>query len=134
MKSNKHALGWWYIGFGIFLFLCGVVGYASNPAAAKTALISGSVFGGLSALWGIWMLKGGRVFPLIAAAVTTLMLCGAFTWRAIVSWQAVSRGEPKRFAALLITAMLVGSALSMIRLFRGHEGFHFRRHLPQENR
>lgn len=120
MKNNNDGLGRWYIGFGVFLFLCGVLGYASNPEAAKTALISGSVFGGLSALWGFLMQKGGRLLPFIAAAVTTLMLCGAFTWRAIVSWQAVARGEPKRFAAFLISAMLVGSLLSLIRLFTTH--------------
>jgi uncharacterized membrane protein (UPF0136 family) len=116
MKNNNLILGRWYIGFGIFLGICGVLGYASNPAEAKTALLSGGTFGALSSLWGFWMLKNGGKLPRIAAAVTTLMLCAAFTWRATVSWQAVSRGEPKGIAALLISAMLVGSVLSMVML------------------
>jgi hypothetical protein len=118
MQEKRVKIGRWYIGFGIFLIVCGVAGYLSNPAAAKTALMSGGTFGVLSALWGFWMLKGGRLLVLIAAGLTTLMLCGAFTWRSTVSWQAYSDGEPKLFAAILITAMLFGSVASLVQLLR----------------
>lgn len=118
MQEKRVKIGRWYIGFGIFLAVCGVAGYLSNPAAAKTALMSGGTFGVLSALWGFWMLKGGRLLVLIAAGLTTLMLCGAFTWRSTVSWQAYSDGEPKLFAAILITAMLFGSVASLVQLLR----------------
>lgn len=118
MNNKRASIGRWYIGFGIFLILCGIAGYASNPAAAKTALISGSTFGSLSMLWGFWMLKGGRLSVLIAAGLTTLMLCGAFSWRSVVSWQAYADGEPKLFAACLITAMLLASIASLIQLLR----------------
>lgn len=47
----------WLYGFGAFLFLCGLAGYLSNPVAAKTALMSGSVFGALSILWGFLLGK-----------------------------------------------------------------------------
>ncbi|MFQ3224180.1 MAG: uncharacterized membrane protein (UPF0136 family) [Lentimonas sp.] len=116
MENNRISIGRWYVGFGIFLIACGLAGYASNPAAAKTALMSGATFGSMSALWGFWMLKGGRLLVLLASGLTTLMLCGAFSWRSIVSWQAFADGEPKLFAAILITAMLVGSILSLIKL------------------
>jgi len=117
MKTNRVGIGRWYLGFGIFLIVCGLAGYASNPAAAKTALMSGATFGILSALWGFWMLKGGRLVAFLAAALTTLLLCAAFSWRSIVSWQAYADGEPKLFAAILITAMLFGSIASIIKLF-----------------
>jgi len=68
------------------------------------------------------MLKGGRIPAFVAALLTTLMLCGAFTWRSIVSWQAYADGEPKLFAASLITAMLVASIASLIQLIRGFSG------------
>ena len=116
MNSGTQKIGRWYLGFGVFLILCGLVGYASNPAAAKTALMSGATFGTLSALWGFWMLKGGRLFAFIAASLTTLMLCAAFCWRSVVSWQAYADGEPKLFAATLISAMLVGSIISLFKL------------------
>lgn len=119
MSNRRKFTGRWYVGFGIFLTLCGVAGYASNPAAAKTALMSGGTFGILSAIWGLWILKGGRLVAFIAALLTTLMLCAAFTWRSIVTWQAVGAGEPKTFAASLITAMLVASVLSLVQLLRG---------------
>jgi hypothetical protein len=80
--------------------------------------MSGATFGTLSALWGFWMLKGGRVAVLIAAGLTTLMLCAVFSWRSIVSWQSYADGEPKLFAATLITAMLFGSVASLIQLIR----------------
>jgi hypothetical protein len=118
MIKNRQSIGRWYLGFGFFLILCGVAGYVSNPAAAKTALMSGGTFGFLSAVWGFWMIKGGRLFAFIAAALTTLMLCAAFTWRSIVSWQAYADGQPKLFAAVLISSMLIASVLSLVQLFR----------------
>jgi len=118
MKLSRKQIGRWYIGYGLFLIACGIAGYLSNPEAAKTALMSGGTFGFLSAVWGYWLLKGGRIFAFSAALLTTLMLCGAFTWRSIVSWQAYSDGEPKLFAAALITAMLFASVASLIQLLR----------------
>lgn len=105
----------WLIGYGVFLFLCGMAGYLSNPAAAKTALISGSVFGGLSAAWGVLLGKGFG-WAKWAALATTLMLCAVFSWRSFASWQKVMDGEPKAFAASLITLMLVGSLATVARL------------------
>mgnify|MGYP001349205984 CR=1 FL=1 len=118
METNRKKIGRWYFGYGIFLITCGLAGYASNPEAAKTALMSGGAFGTLSSLWGFWILKGGRHLALLAAGLTTIMLCGAFTWRSIVSWQAYSKGEPKLFAATLITGMLFASVLSLVQLLR----------------
>lgn len=105
----------WLIGYGLFLFLCGLAGYLSNPAAAKTALISGSVFGGLSVVWGLLLGKGFG-FAKWAALVTTLLLCAVFSWRSFASWQKVMDGEPKAFAAALITLMLLGSLATVARL------------------
>jgi hypothetical protein len=121
MTNERKRIARWYIGFGIFLIACGVAGYASNPEAAKTALMSGGTFGTLSAFWGFWILKGGRLLALLAAGLTTLMLCGAFTWRSVVSWQAYSEGKPKLFAAILITGMLFASVSSLVQLLRSHK-------------
>jgi uncharacterized membrane protein (UPF0136 family) len=112
-SSMTHSK--WLIGYGIFLFLCGLAGYLSNPEKAKTALMSGSVFGGLSVLWG-FLLSKGMGFAKWAALATTLMLCAVFSWRSIVSWQAFADGEPKAFAASLITLMLIGSLVTAVRL------------------
>lgn len=110
-------LGKWFIGYGVFLVLCGVAGYLSNPEAAKTALISGSVFGLLSALWGVLFLLGQRWAWWPALAVT-LLLVGAFTWRATVGWQATFAGEDKLFAASLISLMWLASLASVFGLLR----------------
>ena len=121
MGNERTKIGRWYVGFGIFLIVCGLAGYASNPEAAKTALISGGTFGTLSAFWGFWILKGGRLLALLAAGLTTLMLCAAFTWRSVVSWQSYFEGEPKLFAAALITGMLFASISSLVQLLRSRK-------------
>jgi uncharacterized membrane protein (UPF0136 family) len=107
----------WLYGFGIFLFVCGLVGFLSNPSAAKTALISGSLFGGLSILWGA-LLGKGHGFAKWAALVMTILLCAVFSWRSTASWQAVADGQPKVVAASLITLMLLGSIATVVKLLR----------------
>jgi uncharacterized membrane protein (UPF0136 family) len=104
--------GRWFVGFGVFLMLCGLSGYLSNPAGAKTALMSGGTFGGLSVLWGVLMLRGFG-WARMAAWVSTLVLVAAFAWRSIAGWMAYVAGEPKLFAASLITLMLVASLASV---------------------
>ena len=111
------SAGRWFIGFGVFLILCGLAGYLSNPAGAKTALISGGTFGGLSALWGVLMLKG-FAWAKIAAWMTTIVLVAAFAWRSVAGWMAYAEGQPKLFAASLITAMLIASLASVLVLWR----------------
>ena len=107
----------WFLGFGIFLIFCGAAGYLSNPAGAKTALISGGTFGGLSAIWGLLMMKG-FAWAKVAAWVSTLLLVAAFSWRSIAGWMAYAAGEPKLFAASLITLMLAASLVSLAVLAR----------------
>ena len=97
--------------------LCGLSGYLSNPAGAKTALMSGGTFGGLSVLWGVLMLRGFG-WARMAAWVSTLALVAAFAWRSIAGWMAYASGEPKLFAASLITLMLVASLTSLLVLAR----------------
>lgn len=109
--------GKWFVGFGIFLILCGVAGYLSNPAAAKTALISGGTFGVLSAAWG-WLMLRGLGWASVAALVSTGFLAAVFLWRSIASWMAYAAGEPKLFAASLITLMLAGALASLAVLVR----------------
>jgi uncharacterized membrane protein (UPF0136 family) len=104
--------GKWFIGFGVFLILCGLAGFLSNPSGAKTALISGGTFGMLSAAWGVLMLRG-IAWAWMAAVVCTGFLAVVFAWRASAGWMAVEAGEPKLFAASLITLMLTGSLVSI---------------------
>jgi uncharacterized membrane protein (UPF0136 family) len=121
IKNNEVKFtGKWFVGFGVFLMACGVAGYLSNPAGAKTALVSGGTFGGLSALWGVLMLRG-VAWARLAAGISTIVLVAAFTWRSIAGWMAYAAGEPKLFAAVLITLMLVASLGSLAVLFRARQ-------------
>jgi hypothetical protein len=101
------------IGYGVFLLAMGITGFLSNPEKAKTALISGGTFGSISILWGVLGLKGLR-WSWLAALLTTAFLALVFTWRSAVSWKAVADGSTdKRFAAILIATMLVGSLVML---------------------
>ena len=80
-------------------------------------MMSGGTFGGLSVLWGVLMLRGFG-WARIAAWVSTLVLVAAFAWRATAGWMAYAAGEPKLFAAALITLMLVGAVASLMVLVR----------------
>jgi uncharacterized membrane protein (UPF0136 family) len=95
-----------------------LLGYLSNPEKAKTALMSGGTFGALSILWGVLGARGVR-WSQPAAIVTTGFLALVFVWRATVGWLAVLDGKSEKlFAAILITLMLVASALMLPALFR----------------
>jgi len=115
---SLRAQGRWLMVFGGFLIVCGLLGYASNPAEAKTALISGGSFGLLFMVLG-WLLRREIGFIRWVGLTLAGMLAGVFTWRASVSWEAVANGESKQVAAVLITAMLVGALATIVRLLRG---------------
>ena len=102
----------WIAGYGLFLIVIGLLGWLSNPAQAKTALISGSVFGSINLLFALFLAKGLLMMRWVTLAVAGV-LSMIFVWRSTVSWIAVSNGEPKWVAALLISAML-GASLALI--------------------
>ena len=105
MKSSSWK---WIVVYGIFLIVMGIIGFASNPEKAKTALLSGGFFGGINIVWGVLLAKGFR-WAQFAAFATTLLLMAAFSWRAWAGWTDVANGEPKLVAASLISAMLIAS-------------------------
>src|SRR5687767_10972928 len=114
---NTQTAGY-LIFYGLFLILCGVLGFLSNPEKAKTALMSGGTFGVLSIVWGILGARGFR-WSQPAALTTTALLTLVFAWRASVGWLAVLNGNrDKLFAAILISLMLAASLLMAVSLVR----------------
>ena len=112
------ASTWKYVvGYGVFLIVIGLLGFASNPEKAKTALMSGGLFGSLSILWGVFMAKGFG-WARYAAIITTSLLSVVFGWRSFMGWQAVLAGEPKLIAASLISSMLVASLILLPLILR----------------
>lgn len=109
--------GKWFVGFGAFLILCGVAGFLSNPAGAKTALLSGGTFGALSILWGVLLLRGVG-WARLAGVAMTVFLALVFAWRATAGWMAYAAGEPKLFAATLITLMFTGAVVTLMVMVR----------------
>jgi len=92
---------------GIYLILAGGAGYLSNPEGAKTALISGGMFGSLSIVCGA-LVRFGLNWARWAGLGLMALLAVAFIWRATVGWLAVAGGDDaKLFAASLISSMLL---------------------------
>ena len=123
--EESHAMNTTTAGYlilyGAFLMVMGLLGFLSNPEKAKTALMSGGTFGGLSILWGVLGARGFR-WSLPAAVVTTGLLTVVFAWRASVGWLAVMDGKrEKLFAAGLITLMLAASVPMLLRLVKARK-------------
>jgi uncharacterized membrane protein (UPF0136 family) len=115
----KTKLGYWMIGYGFFLIVMGLMGYASNPEKARTALMSGGTFGALSILWG-WLMARGFNWSRWAGFGTTAFLVVVFGWRGIVSWMAFANGATEKLTgAVLVTTMAVASVLMVVALVRG---------------
>jgi len=116
----------WLVLYSFLLFEVAVAAVMYNPvngqfgfnAAAKTALISGGVCGGLSLLWAFLLWRRAR-WPFIAAMLTTTLFLAAFTWRATVAWTAFAGGaSEKGYAASLITLMGLASLALIVLLLR----------------
>ena len=116
----------WLVLYGLLLFEIAVAAVMYNPvsgqfgfnAAAKTALISGGVCGGLSLLWAFLLWRGAR-WPLIGAVMSTTLFLAAFSWRATVAWTAFAGGaSEKAYAASLISLMGLASLALIVLLLR----------------
>ncbi|MCG3147158.1 MAG: hypothetical protein PCFJNLEI_00595 [Verrucomicrobiae bacterium] len=114
----KIELGRWLVGYGVFLILIGLVGYLSNPEKARTALMSGGVFGALSIACGVLWLRGMRWARKAALGITGLLTL-IFAWRATVGWLAVAQGNADKLTtAVLISLMLLATVATIARLLR----------------
>ena len=113
-----RALSGKLMAYGVFLIACGVAGYLSNPEKAKSALISGCVFGGLTLFWAL-LARQGTSWARPAALVTAILVAIATGWRAVIGWQGVAAGDSsKRLAAVLVTLMALASVVIIFSLKR----------------
>lgn len=114
----KNNFGKWLIAYGLFLSVMGLAGYLTNPEKARTALLSGGTFGGLSVALGL-LAQRGFAWTRGAGLVLSTLLSGVFAWRASVSWMAVASGQSEKLtAALLITAMGLASITMLVIAWR----------------
>lgn len=103
--------------YGLLLIILGFIGFLSNPAKAKTALVTGGIFGSISILWSFLCRKNN--WSIYAAFITTLLILLATASRAFISWKNVLNDQTdKVLAATLITIMSIASLYLMPTLFR----------------
>jgi hypothetical protein len=122
----QNTLPQWLVRYGLFLISIGILAVLYEPksghigfnSAAKTALISGSICGGLSIGWGL-LLGRGYLWTRVGAIVTSALFLAAFTWRATAGWMAWAGGQPEKwFAATLISCMWVATLGMLVMLAR----------------
>ncbi len=107
-----------FYAYGGYLLFCGVAGFLSNPERAKTALISGGVFGLLSIASGFLIFKGSGWGIKVGRGILAL-LAVVFLWRSYASWHSYLAGNSdKLLAAALITSMLVATIFAWFRIRR----------------
>lgn len=118
----KNNFGKWMIAYGLFLCAMGLAGYLSNPEKAKTALMSGGMFGGIAIMLCL-LAQRGFAWTRRAGLVLSALLSGVFIWRASVSWMAVAGGQSEKLtAAGLISAMGLASIAMLVIAARAPSG------------
>jgi len=116
MSTSKDAKT--FLFFGIYLIIAGIAGFASNPEKAKTALLSGGLFGSLSVAVSYLLSKKIPWARKVGIGILVL-LSGVFVWRSSAGWIAVSNGQSEKFfAAALITSMLTAACVSLFLVLR----------------
>ncbi len=123
LKPAGRAL----IYYGLFLIAMGLLAAFVRPETgqigfnpeARTAIVSGSIAGGISIVWGLLVVAKGMAWPLVGGLITSALFLAAFCWRATVGWMDFAGGESEKwFAATLITVMAVVSAVIVVLLAR----------------
>ena len=111
------------IGFGAFLIICGLLGWASAgfEAKARTAVYSGGATGILMIGMGFMAASPKRALKMIGihlGIIFPLVFAGVFIWRASLGWSAYLAGEPKLATAALISLMAAASLVTFVTVLR----------------
>ncbi|MBU3742718.1 MAG: hypothetical protein FGM24_10600 [Candidatus Kapabacteria bacterium] len=108
------------IGYGMFLVVAGIVGYAATHATSTSALLNGGIFGALMIVMGVVM-RMGRMWTYPAAMSASVIFTITFAWRGALQWHTVIGGESERLpVAMLLTVMFIVSGIVSSILVRGY--------------
>ena len=111
-------LGLTLVGYGAFLIVCGLSGYALTRETSASAIVNGVVFGSLMMVMGV-LLRQGRPWTLPAPMSAVGIFTLTFIWRGAVQWMQVVRlGSDHAPIAGLLTLMTAVSALMALSLYK----------------
>lgn len=103
------------MGYGIFLCICGIIGFLAAPGLGKQLASSGTAFGGLALIWA-FLLERKRKPAWWGAMISTAVLAVVFLSRATGAMALI---EPSRIVAGLNALCFLGSIITVAILFRG---------------
>jgi uncharacterized membrane protein (UPF0136 family) len=104
--------------YGLFLFLCGILGYLATRETSTSSLLNGGIFGTLMCLGGL-LGRQGRLWTLPAAVSATSVFTLTFLWRGILQWyHAVTDDTSRWIVAVLLTLMFAASCAMLVVLLK----------------
>lgn len=108
-------LGLVVLAYGMFLILCGLLGYTLTRETSTSAILNGVVFGTLMVVMGM-LLRQGRPWTLPASLSATAIFTLTFVWRGAVQWTHVAEqgSQALPIAALLTLMTLVSAAVAAV--------------------
>lgn len=104
--------------YGLFLFLCGILGYLATRETSTSSLLNGGIFGTLMCIGGL-LGRQGRMWTLPAAVSATAVFTLTFLWRGSLQWYHTVTDDASRWlVSVLLTLMLFASGIMLAILLK----------------
>ncbi len=108
------------IAYGLFLALCGAIGFVLTRETSTSSLLNGGVFGSLMAVLGV-LGRSGRLWTFPAALSATAIFTLTFLWRGLLQAHAAFAHDQSRWPVVaLLVLMECASAIVLITMIRSY--------------
>lgn len=105
--------------YGLFLFGCGLIGYALTDVNGTVSLLNGTLLGGFVCILGT-LIKQSKQWAYPAALSATGIFTFTFVWRGIKQWNlvAIDHAVSHWPVAMLLTVMTAVSIVMLLILLQ----------------
>lgn len=103
--------------YGVFLVVCGLIGYKLTGGHSASAIFNGGLFGGLLVILGA-LHAAGRTWTHPAALSASAIFTLTFLWRAGLFWFQVAVSGNHVNVAVLLSVMAIVSGLFFWLMYR----------------
>jgi len=108
------------IAYGLFLVLCGVLGFVLTRETSTSSLLNGGVFGSLLAVLGV-IGRSGKMWTFPAALSATAIFTLTFLWRGALQVYVAVTQDPSRWPVVaLLILMACASVIVLVTMIRSY--------------